>query len=257
MQGKLLAEMLHDEPIAVAAFNTKGDRIVTTSVNGKVFLWDLAGKQPVQMKNAAHSPLKYVKSAEFNSAGDRILTVRLDFAAICDLAGNEIVHMRLDQDNDVDTAKFNGTGDRILKLHDGKSKKIALYDLMGNELAQIKCDNPFTSFALNFAGDQIVTTAIGDKVARVWGAKLQDNFSPDQTALLWLLADTKSEERDFDIIAKKYNVDAALLRDALNSFDPVLREHLKLCYKIKNFSRTTLARPSLIGFSGLLATMKK
>jgi WD40 repeat protein len=145
-----------------AAFNNKGDRIVTAGNYPIVKVWDLEGHCLATLEGHR----SHVLSAAFNASDDRIVTASWDGTAkVWDLNGTCLATCEGHNEH-VFSAVFNNRGDRIVTVPRVGAPRV--WDLEGHCKA-ILTGHDMCVFTAEFNknGDRIVT-ASWDGTARVW-----------------------------------------------------------------------------------------
>jgi WD40 repeat protein len=106
------SQLHHDGGIKAAAFDPKGERVVTASVDHTARIWDARTGQPVG-KRLQHAGL--VLGAAFDPNGERVVTASFDGTArIWDARTGEPIGKPLQHDAPVWTAVFDPQGEQVL-----------------------------------------------------------------------------------------------------------------------------------------------
>jgi len=147
----------HTDKVNSAAFNRRGDRIVTTSDDETVKIWDLQGHCLATCIGRGYN----IYSASFSTSGDRIVTLSDEMACVWDLEGHCLTKLVVYPEY-LRKVAFNNSDDRIvtITLH-GVAQ---VWDLEGHRLFTLR---GFSAW-LSPAPFERIVIACSDGYSRVW-----------------------------------------------------------------------------------------
>ena len=163
----------HAEALRCASFSFGGNRIVTTSEDKSVRVWDAStGKQLFELdKESRHGKIVY--SAYFSPDNSRIVTASEDGTArIWDTASGKMLFTLTGHLTSVRSAAFNRNGDRIVTASEDKTVKV--WDVAtGKQLFELDKESQHKGIVYSAyfspSGDRILSSG-GDKKVKVWDA---------------------------------------------------------------------------------------
>jgi WD40 repeat protein len=166
--GFLVPAMRHDDSIFAAAFDPKGERIITASADKTARIWNSRTGEPIG-KPLQHKSRVY--AAAFDSTGDRLLTASEDNTAeIWDAGTGEPIGgpMQHEVFAAAHVPVFDSTGQRVVTF---ANKTARIWNSRTGE----PIGKPLQHAARIRAGDfdpegQRVVTASEDQTARIWDA---------------------------------------------------------------------------------------
>ncbi|WP_437931546.1 protein kinase [Sorangium sp. So ce291] len=173
--GVALEVFRHPDSVSYATYSPDGKRIVTTSSDNAVRLWNADGTgEPLVLRGHEGA----VSSAAFSPDGKRILTASRDKTArVWNADGKGEPLVLRGHESEVTSAAFSPDGKRILTASRDKTARVWNADGKGEPLVLRGHESEVTSAAFSPDGKRILTastdnTAYWDTfgIARVWNA---------------------------------------------------------------------------------------
>ncbi len=154
--------LLHPSEVKSAEFSPNGQRILTTTEDGRVKLWNRYGKEIITLKGHQNRIWK----SQFSPDSQKIVTASFDRTAkLWDLSGKEIATLKGHRD-EVLSAQFSPDSQKIVTASlDGTAK---LWDLSGKEIATLKGHKSQVYSAQFSPNNQRIVTTSEDRTAKIW-----------------------------------------------------------------------------------------
>ncbi len=149
----------HEKRVRSASFSPDGTRVITTSDDDTVKVWDaVTGRGLVTLKHE-----KWVDSARFSPDGTRVLTASGHIAKIWDAATGKAL-VTFQHEKPVDSASFSPDGTRVLTAsgHIARTWNAAT----GKAFVTFQHEKPVGSASFSPDGSRVLT-ASGD-IAKIW-----------------------------------------------------------------------------------------
>jgi WD40 repeat protein len=162
--GRVMARIAgHSRVISRAAFNTAGNRLLTTSYDGTAKIWD-ARSGAMLGTLAGHT--KPVWDGAFSPADDLIATASEDGTARLWTTKGEAKLVLTGHQAGVRRVAFSGDGTRVITVSDDQTARV--WEIAsGREIARLS--GAFGTAALDAAGERAATAGIGkDFTSRLW-----------------------------------------------------------------------------------------
>jgi WD40 repeat protein len=160
LAGKQTLELKHDGPVTCASFSPDEKQILTASLDHTARLWNLQGRQLQEFKHEGR-----VIFASFSPDGSRILTASWDKTAkLWDQEGRQLVNLKR-HSNILSSAVFSPDGRNILT--GSRDETALLYNDQGDVLATFKHDSAIVSTLFSPDGKLILTADL-DGMLKLW-----------------------------------------------------------------------------------------
>lgn len=234
-------------------FNSDGTNVVVLNTAGDVEVLNLVANEPVMYIHPQNASARYAAFFSERGITEKILVSFPD--GVADI-------FPFIQDNDPDDTYSESTFNNVFSIRPfiisrenlfaviessldrrgdislaGGNHLVSVTDLARNQLAYVITDQLVSkAWGDSFNGRNYVYMISDQVLYRLDITKLiNPSFTFDQTALLYLLNEQKRKgvnRIDFELFGKEKGINPAILRQALESFSPVLQRHLVDAYGI-------------------------
>jgi dipeptidyl aminopeptidase/acylaminoacyl peptidase len=182
--------MKHDGGVESAQFSLDGQRVLTTSQDGKARVWDAASGKPIGEPMA---PKAALWSAQFSPDSQRVLTTSSDdMAQLWDAVSGKPIGEPMKHDRGVNSAHFSPDGRWVATASSDNTAR--LWDAASGKPLGEPLKHEDRVYSAQFSPDgQRVVTASADKTARLWDAVVAtDKDTREDILLLAELAEATS-----------------------------------------------------------------
>src|SRR5919202_602343 len=158
----------HQGPIYSVAYSPDGKMLATASEDGTARLWNLSGKQLLELVGHRGK----LTSISFSPDGQRIITASEDGTArLWNLSGKEVAQF-IGHKGPVWNVSFSPNGKSIASA--GEDGTVRLWNLTGKELGQFTGHNgPVSTLSFSPDGQRLVTITGLDGTVRLWNLQRQ------------------------------------------------------------------------------------
>lgn len=148
-----------------AAFNTQGNRILATSSDGRVFVWNLMDKNPDELLSAPPHPLRF---ARFSPDGLHVVALTTNSAQLWDLTKKGPANALPSTCDYMKSAQFSPMGDKIATLCLDGTATLWSTDLTKEPLILSTAIAPINSITFNPNRESPFVVTNSGNVAQVW-----------------------------------------------------------------------------------------